>query len=65
MAQLIGYHTLKTHRCGCGAIIQYGSGEVRYNSAGIGRIKCPACGGYPVVEDNPLLQRFEHSRPQY
>ncbi len=58
MAQLIGYHHKKTHHCGCGAIIQYGSGEVSYNSAGRGTIKCQACGGYPVVEDNPLMQRF-------
>lgn len=63
MAELICYHTQKTHNCGCGAVIRYGSGEIRYNSAGIGRVRCPACGGYPVVDDNPLLQRFRSISP--
>jgi len=58
MAQVIGYHKMHTANCGCGAVLQYTTSEIKYNSAGIGTIRCPACGGFPVVDDNYLMARF-------
>lgn len=53
--KVIGYYKLKIASCGCGAILQFGHGEIKYNSAGVGVVKCPSCGAYPVVSDKNAL----------
>jgi hypothetical protein len=47
--RIVGYLWSRKSVCGCGAIISFHEHEVQFNQAGVGVVKCPNCGAYPVV----------------